>query len=207
MASSEKFTAKAVFNQLRHIERQISNPSNKDIELDKSDMNYFLSPERDISSYSYYKQRLEELYVYNRADVIHMVGWVITAPKDLAEGDEENFFLECYRFLEKRYGEKNVISAVVHRDESGKSHMHYCFIPAVADKKRGGEKLCVNDVLTPREMNNFHPALQKHLNDNGVKAKVLTGVTRAQGGNRSVRQLKQERARTHQHTRERGRWG
>lgn len=207
MASSAKFTAKAVVNQLRHIERQIKNPSNKDIDLDKVHMDYYLSPQRDISSYSYYKQRLAELYVYNRADVIHMVGWVITAPQDLPKSEEDIFFAECYRFLEQRYGDKNVVSAVVHKDEVGQSHLHFCFIPAVPDPKRGGEKLCVNEVLTPREMSNFHPALQKHLKDNGIDAKVMTGVTKAQGGNRTVHQMKQEREKVYQQNHERGRWG
>lgn len=207
MASSAKFTEKAVVNQLRHIERQIKNPSNKDIDAGKVDMDYFLSPQREISSYSYYKQRKEELYVYNRADVVHMVGWVITAPRDLAKGDEDNFFKECYKFLENRYGEKNVVSAVVHKDEDGQPHLHYCFMPVVPDKKHGGEKLCVNEVLTPRELTNFHPALQKHLRENGINANVMTGITKAQGGNRTVREMKNERVQKHQHTRERGRWG
>lgn len=209
MASQEKFTESAVKNQLRHIERQIKNPSNKDIDKEKVHLDYFLSPEREISSYSYYKQRKEQIYVYNRKDVIHMVGWVITAPLDLAERDEERFFLECYRFLEARYGKENVISAVVHKDESGQPHLHFCFMPVVKDEKHGGEKLCCDKVLDPKEMNDFHPALQKHLRDKGINATVRSGVTKAQGGNRTVREMKKEREQKRQYTkeRERGRWG
>lgn len=207
MASVKKFTEGAIVNQLRHIERTIENPSNREIDTSKLHRDYFLSPERDMSSYSYYKSRKEQLYVYNRKDVVTMAGWVVTAPKDLAVADEKLFFEEVYRFLEQRYGKENVVSAVVHGDEEGQAHLHFCFIPVVPDKKHGGEKICANDVLNRRELNNFHPALQKHLRDNGVNAKVMTGITRQQGGNRTVRQLKQERTQVYQQTRERGRWG
>ena len=207
MSSVKKFTEGAIVNQLRHIERTIQNPSNKDIDVSKINYDYYLSPERGMSSYSYYKIRKEELYVYNRKDVVTMAGWVVTAPKDLAKEEEKRFFEITYSFLEKRYGTENVVSAVVHGDEEGQPHLHFCFIPVVPDKKHGGEKICANDVLNRRELNDFHPALQKYLRENGVNAKIMTGITRAQGGNRSVRQMKQEREKVYQQKRERGRWG
>lgn len=207
MASVAKFTEDAVVNQLRHIERTITNPSNRDIDTSRIHKNYFLSPERDMSSYNYYKFRKEQLYVYNRKDVVTMAGWVVTAPKNLPVNDEKIFFEKVYQFLEERYGKENVVSAVVHGDEAGKTHLHFCFIPVVPDKKHGGEKVCANDVLNRKELNNFHPALQKHLRESGIDAKVMTGVTRQQGGNRSVREMKEERKNIYQHNRERGRWG
>lgn len=207
MSSVKKFTEKSVVNQLRHIERTLENPSNKEIDATRLHKDYFLSPERDMSSYSYYKWRKEQLYVYNRKDVVTMAGWVVTAPKDLAVNDEKGFFEAVYRFLEERYGKENVVSAVVHGDEEGQPHLHFCFIPVVPDKKHGGEKICANDVLNRKELSDFHPALQKYLRENGINAKIMNGVTRAQGGNRTVRELKQERKLVHQQTRERGRWG
>lgn len=207
MASVKKFAEGAVVNQLRHIERTITNPSNKDIDASRLCNDYFLSPEREMSSYSYYKLRKEQLYIYNRKDVVTMAGWVVTAPKELAREDEKAFFEAVYQFLEKRYGKENVVSAVVHGDEGGQPHLHFCFIPAVPDKKHGGEKICANDVLNRKELNDFHPALQKYLRENGIDAKVMTGVTRAQGGNRTVRQMKREREKIYQQNRERGRWG
>ena len=83
MASVKKFTESAVVNQLRHIERTIAHPENMDIEKDRTVQNYSLLPQREISSYEYYRQRKSELYCYNRADVKVMAGWIVTAPKDL----------------------------------------------------------------------------------------------------------------------------
>ena len=182
MASVKKFTESAVVNQLRHIERTIAHPENMDIDKDRTVQNYSLLPQRGISSYEYYRQRKSELYCYNRTDVKVMAGWIVTAPKDLPMSEMENFF--------------------VHNDEGGQPHIHFLFIPATADKKHGGEKICANDVLNKAELRNFHSALQKCLLDHGVQANILTGITKVQGGNRTVRELKQENTKNRWHSRE-----
>lgn len=197
MASVAKFTRAAVRNQLRHIERTISHPANDDIDASMSSANYSLAPQRRMDSYSYYHQRLSELYVYNRSDVKVMAGWIVTAPADLAKERHEAFFQATYDFLAERYGEENCIQAVVHNDESGQPHLHYLFIPVVADLKHGGEKVCANDVLNRAELRDFHPALQHHLDERGIDACVTSGITARQGGNKTVRELKKERVREH----------
>lgn len=208
MASVEKFTAHAVVNQLRHIERRIANPSNKDINLEKKYLNYSLSPDRGMSSYDYFKERKSQLYCYGRDDLKVMAGWIVTAPKDLPSEQYEAFFQTTHNFLIERYGETNCIQSIVHSDESGQPHLHYCFIPAVPDKKHGGEKICANDVINPKELRNFHPALQRYLKSNGIDANIQTGITKSQGGNKSVREMKEERKQQVEHNRnfERGRW-
>lgn len=208
MASVEKFTAHAVVNQLRHIERTIVNPSNKDIDPTREHLNYSLAPDREMSSYDYFKKRKAELYCYNRDDVKVMAGWIVTAPRDLPANQHDVFFQSTHDFLIERYGEANCIQSIVHNDESGQPHLHYYFIPAVPDPKHGGEKICANDIINPKELRNFHPDLQKHLNDDGIKVKVQSGVTKANGGNRSVWEMKQEREQLLEHNRtiEKGRW-
>lgn len=180
----------------------IAHPENMDIEKDRTVQNYSLLPQREISSYEYYRQRKSELYCYNRADVKVMAGWIVTAPKDLPMSEMEKFFNVTYEFLSERYGEKNCVQAVVHNDEGGQPHIHFLFIPAAADKKHGGEKICANDVLNKAELRNFHSALQKYLLDHGVQANILTGITKTQGGNRTVRELKQENTKNRWHSRE-----
>lgn len=208
MASVEKFTAHAVVNQLRHVERRIANPSNKDINLEKKHLNYSLSPDRGMSSYDYFKERKSQLYCYGRDDLKVMAGWIVTAPKDLPSEQYEAFFQATHNFLIERYGESNCIQSIVHSDESGQPHLHYCFIPAVPDKKHGGEKICANDVINPKELRNFHPALQRYLKSKGIDANIQTGITKKQGGNKSVREMKEERKQQVEHNRnfERGRW-
>lgn len=180
MASVKKFDESAVVNQLRHIERTIQNPENKDICKERTVENYSLAPQRGISSYDYYVERKKELYCYNRKDVKVMAGWIVTVPKNLKESDRERFFQVTYEFLIERYGERNCIQAIVHNDEGGQPHMHFLFIPATSDQKHGGEKICANDVLNKTELRNFHPALQKWLIDHDVQANILTPSNPAQ---------------------------
>lgn len=87
------------------------------------------------------------------------------------------------------------MQAIVHDDEGGQPHLHFCFVPVVEDPKHEqGYKICANDVLDRRELRNFHPDLQRYLNEHGLEdARVMTGVTKRQGGNRTVAQLKAER--------------
>ncbi|MBS5327169.1 MAG: plasmid recombination protein [Lachnospiraceae bacterium] len=193
MASVKKFSNQAVVNQLRHIERTIASPKNTDIIPDREYLNYSLIPSRGISSYEYFKQRKAELYCYNRKDVKVLAGWIVTAPKTLFPHQQEHFFKIVHNFLCERYGTKNCIQSIVHADESGQPHLHFCFIPVAPDLKHGGEKICASEVLTQSELRNFHPALEKYLNENGLNIKILTGTTKAQGGNRTVSEMKLER--------------
>lgn len=208
MASVEKFKAHAVVNILRHNERTICNPSNKDIDPDKSSENYSLLSECGVTAYDRFCMRKKECYCYGRDDVVMLVGWVITAPGDLPDDEQEEFFHCTYDFLNARYGKKNCIQAIVHKDESGRPHLHYIFVPAVPDKKHGGEKICTSEVITRKELRNFHPSLQKYLQEHGVHGTVMNGVTKAQGGNRTVREMKEERRFEirHEYDIRKGRW-
>lgn len=165
MARVEKFTEHAVVNQLRHNLRQIKYSTNVDIDMSRTDQNYELDPDRGMTAYDYFKARKQELYCYRRADVKVMAGWVVTAPKDLARNLHERFFED----------------------------LHFDFIPVAPDEKHQCEKICANDVLNRKELRNFHPDLQNHLKEHGINARVMTGITREQGGNRTVKELKQER--------------
>ena len=195
MASVEKFSAGAVRNQLRHNCREIEHSSNTNIDPTRQERDYLLSPDRGISDYDYLKKRLSQLYVYNRKDVKVMAGWVVTAPQELPVERQEDFFVTVYDFLENRYGKENVVQAAVHDDEGGQPHLHFYFIPVADDPKHDeGFKVCANEVLDRRELRNFHPDLQRYLSEHGLEdAHIMTGVTKQQGGNRTVAQLKAER--------------
>ena len=193
MASVQKFTAKAVPWEIKHIERTIANPTNQDIDSSRTHLNYSLMPQRELSSYEYFKKRKSQLSCYNRADVKVLAGWVVTAPQDLPAEKHKIFFQSVHDFLTNRYGMENCVQSVVHNDESGQPHLHFLFIPVTTDKKNGGLKICANEVITRQELRSFHPDLQNYLNSVGVNATVQSGITKAQGGNKSVRTLKIER--------------
>lgn len=218
MASIEKYTAGQVSYMLRHNSRENPKPpSNIDIDPERSYLNYTLSPERGSTARAcktYYNNRLSEVYHMNRADIITTAQWVITAPKDLASDQEERFFYETFNFLNSLYGDKNCIQCVVHYDEGvkgsdsqiieGRPHLHYVFLPVVANKKymkpnkKGNitkkntfrEKMCADELINKKHLKEFHPAYQNWLNNAGIKATVHSGVTGWK--NRTVESLKRE---------------
>lgn len=210
MASVEKFSMQAVRQQLRHIERETQTPSNQDIDPTRSHLNYALHPERGIHSYDYFLKRMNELHYLKRSDLRPMAGWVVTLPDDVSKELEADFFSCVYHFLCERYGgEENCVSCCVHYDESGQAHLHYYFIPTAKSEKHG-LKVSAKECLTRTDLRNFHPDLKHYLDEHGIKSnKVYSGITKRNGGNRSVREIKREspldRVLARQHNFERGR--
>lgn len=192
MASVTKFKASAVRNILAHNARLIQEPSNKDIDASRSEQNYSLL-DRGQSAYDYYWARKQELHCLHRDDVKPLCGWVLTAPKELPIEMQNTFFKATFDFVSARYGEINMVQAIVHMDESGQPHLHVCFIPATPDLKHGGEKICANDVITRKDLITFHTDWQEWLCQYGIDTPVRTGITKAQGGNLTVSEMKQQR--------------
>ncbi|WP_186312786.1 plasmid recombination protein, partial [Bacillus pumilus] len=81
--------------------------------------------------------------------------WVVTLPENLkgtSEKEQREFFEKTYEFLANRYGgEKNVLSANVHKDETT-PHMHFAFMPVVWDEKKQREKVSAKEVLTRKDL-------------------------------------------------------
>lgn len=197
MAHLEKFTASACGRMLKHFDRDRDESGkyvkfgNMEIDLERTHLNYNLAKHSE-KSICILRKRLSEVKVLKRPDVNVMCSWVLTAPKDLNPEKLSTFFRSAYRFMESRYGAANVISANVHLDETT-PHMHFAFIPVVTDTKKGIEKVSAKECINRQELRTFHPELQKHLErDLGVKVSVLTGITKEQGGNKSIRDLKKE---------------
>lgn len=89
--------------------------------------------------------------------------------------------------MSERYGRKNVVSAYVHMDEIGQTpHMHFCFVP-VEKLEDGIEKLNAKAVVDRNELRQFHPALQKAIDESlGYHVSITSGITKEQGGNKTV---------------------
>lgn len=164
MAHVEKFTQGSVNGLSIHIERKTTNHSNPDIDSERTYLNYDLcDKEGDMNQRL--KNRLAEVYCFNRADVKVMADWIVTLPKSLEQetmSTQKEFFKSTVDFLNERYGNQNVLSATVHYDETT-PHLHYAFIPVVFDEKKQREKVSAKEVLTRKELSSFHQDLDKYL--------------------------------------------
>lgn len=190
MAHIEKYTSGAAGRMLKHYERApVEHRGNENIKPELTQLNYNVAAaDQPMPQAAFVAQRLKEVRVQKRADVNTLCDWVITQPQELPADKSRAFFEAAYAFLRDRYGECNVVSAYVHMDEVT-PHMHFAFLPIVADQKRGGEKLCAKEVINRKELQMFHTALQNAVErDLGIKVHLLNGAT--QNGNKSVAELK-----------------
>ena len=106
--------------------------------------------------------RLNELGLRPRKDAVVMNSFVVGSDKAFFDGlskiQRYSFFSDCTKFFEERYGEENIMSAVVHLDETT-PHMHLNLIPI----KDG--RLCAKDLLNRNELSKlqteFHEKVGK----------------------------------------------
>lgn len=59
--------------------------------------------------------------------------------KKLRLEEQKEFFKQSYEYLKDRYGEKNIVSATIHMDETN-PHMHLCSVP-LTEKGRLSAKI------------------------------------------------------------------
>lgn len=193
MAHVAKHTKAATGHLCAHFDRGANSIGNENINPELTKYNYNLGPTRDISQGDFIRKRCGEVQCMNRKDVKVMCSWVVTVPKNLASADHHRFFLETYKFLINRYGgEKNVVSSFVHMDEIT-PHMHFAFVPVVADRRKGVDKVSAKECISRSDLKTFHTDLEKHLATCfGRELGVLNGATK--DGNKSIEELKRGQA-------------
>lgn len=167
IAHVQKYTKANMQGLSIHLDRKTENHSNEDIDIERSHLNYDLC-EKEGDTLSRMNERLDEVYCMDRKDVKACCSWVVTLPENLKDAPDEHqrkFFEETYGFLADRYGgEKNVLSANVHNDETT-PHMHFAFIPVVYDPKKEREKVSAKLVINRNELKVFHKDLDVHLKE------------------------------------------
>lgn len=143
-------------------EEKRTNHSNKNIDNEKTGDNIFLKK----SSGSYHKD-IKEI-VKSRTDkpirknAVMMVGHTIQFGGDVAKLPEEEqveILKRGYDFISERYGEGNVISATIHRDETN-PHLHVDMVPMTEDGR-----LCARDVVTRRELRSVQADLLEFMQE------------------------------------------
>ena len=157
---NEKLTRTEAKGSYVHNERRTRGHTNKDIDSEKTHLNYYLKK----NELSYIKEfdRLKkenDLQGHIRSNSIIMCEMIFTSDKEffdkIGEKETKRYFEESYNFIcsYKNLGEKNIISAVVHLDE-GTPHMHLIYIPVIHTKDKEGkeiDKICCRDFWKGRD--------------------------------------------------------
>ena len=225
MANMMKFTKMAAMAVIAHQERTCQSHSNENINPEMTKYNYSVWPPDDPDlvgekhGWQRLTKRLGEVKHLNRPDVNVLVEWVIHLGPDVPPGydNEEEFFQACMRYCAKQYGAENICYGIVHVDEEN-PHLTVGFVPVVRKplklRKNASEKtkaeyqaavaagktvievLDADSVITRKHLQGWHGGLTKFLiGELGYDPAVHTGITKAMGGNLTVKQLKRKDAR------------
>ena len=157
---NEKLIRAEVNGKGTHNDRKAKNHTNKDIDLSKTHLNYYIKKNNYTYTKEFDKLRKEQnLAGHLRENSIIMCQMIFTSDQEffdrIGEQETKRYFDECYKFIcnYKNLGEKNIISAVVHLDE-GTPHLHLMFVPVVHTKDKDGkdiEKICARDFWKGRD--------------------------------------------------------
>ena len=125
--------------------------SNPQIDKTRTGDNYHIV-KRQRSYTQFINDKIEALDLPTkvRKDAVLMCSFVVGSDRkffgELSPSEQQQFFAECTRFFAEHYGEGNIISAIVHVDETT-PHLHLNLIP-IADGRLCAKKLFDRKALT-----------------------------------------------------------
>ena len=118
--------------------------ANPQIDSERTKNNYRFTPYFGKTYTEFINGRIKELGLSPRKDAVVMNSFVLGSDKTFFDGlsrvEQYNFFSDCYKFFAERYGEENIIAAVVHNDEST-PHMHLNLMPITKDGRLCSKQL------------------------------------------------------------------
>lgn len=154
----EKVANGAESQILQHDGRDLSRHSNKNIDTNKTHLNYCLTEQDNKTALQRFKDRLNECSYRKQKNNVRMESIVITAPKNIRAEDTALFFRVAHKALQELTGGKeNEVGAWVHLDEKS-PHLHYDFVPAI--KINGVLKLSAKNLMNREKLSLLHPTMQ-----------------------------------------------
>ena len=131
----EKYKRGDIVGIERENERDENYKSTKNPQIDKSrtHLNYHTLP-YEKKYLAFIDERIKELAPKRKIkdDAVLITSFILGSDKEFFDGispeAQKQFFDDCTEFFAERYGKENVVSAVVHLDEST-PHLHFNLMP------------------------------------------------------------------------------
>lgn len=143
----EKYKRGDIVGIERENERNENYKSTRNPQIDKSKtrLNYHTVP-YEKKYLSFIDERIKELAPKRKIkdDAVLITSFILGSDKDffdrITAEQQKQFFADCTEFFAERYGKENVVSAVVHLDEST-PHLHFNLMPVT------GGRLCAKELF------------------------------------------------------------
>ena len=110
------------------------------IDTERTHNNYHIVPAPDTRYMDFINNRIKDAGVKRKVkdDAVRMATFVIGAKgdyfKDMSPETEREFFSDCVDFIARQMGKENIISAIVHKDETS-PHIHINVVPITPDNR------------------------------------------------------------------------
>lgn len=187
----KKFKSNDVRGMQIHNQRESENSINKDIDSNRTNLNYDLHNQNQINYNKRVKEILEEGYKGNRAirkDATVMTGTIVSSDREffnkLNKEQIKLFFETSYNYFKNFYGERNIIAAQVHLDETT-PHMHIMAVPLKEDGR-----LSAKTMITRETLRRFQSELPKLLQEKGFE--IERGIENSKAVHKEVVELKKD---------------
>ena len=143
----EKYKRGDIVGIERENERDENYKSTRNPQIDKSrtHLNYHTLP-YEKKYLSFIDERIKELAPKRKIkdDAVLITSFILGSDKEffdrITAEQQKEFFADCTDFFSERYGKENVVSAVVHLDESA-PHLHLNLMPVT------GGRLCAKELF------------------------------------------------------------
>lgn len=193
----EKYKRADIVGIERENERNENYKSTRNPQIDKSKtrLNYHTVP-YEKKYLSFIDERIKELASKRKIkdDAVLITSFILGSDKEFFDGisseAQKQFFDDCTEFFAERYGKENVVSAVVHLDEST-PHLHFNLIP-VTDGRLCAKELFDRAALRELQTNFYEVvgkkyglkrgkegSTAKHLDTVAYKTKKMTEAAEA----------------------------
>ena len=136
---------------------------NPQIDPTRTGSNYHLI-KRQRSYTQFINDKIEALDLPTkvRKDAVLMCSFVVGSDRkffgELSPSEQRQFFVDCTRFFAERYGEGNIISVVVHMDETT-PHLHLNLIPIA------GGRLCAKKLFDRKALTTLQTDLYRKVGE------------------------------------------
>ncbi len=143
----EKYKRGDIIGIERENERDENYKSMRNPQIDKlrTHLNYHTLP-YEKKYLAFIDERIKELAPKRKIknDAVLITSFILGSDKEFFDGispeTQKRFFDDCTEFFAERYGKENVVSAVVHLDEST-PHLHFNLMPVT------GGRLCAKELF------------------------------------------------------------
>ena len=151
----EKYKRADIVGIERENERDKNYKSARNPQIDKSKtcLNYHTMP-YEKKYLSFIDERIKQLSLRRKIkdDAVLITSFILGSDKEffdrITAEQQTRFFADCTEFFSERYGKENVVSAVVHLDEST-PHLHFNLMPVT------NGRLCAKELFDRNALRNL----------------------------------------------------